>query len=178
MATFVVTAGHSNTDPGAVANGVKEAEIAVELRNIITKKLRERGHTVINDGVGKDNQPLKQAVKLIRPGAVAIEIHCNAAGSASATGVESISLPPLKGLSQRISQAIARVTKDRVRGDKGWIDQSQSARGKLAFVDAGGIILELFFLTNAAALEAYQSVKWLVATAIADELEAHHAPAA
>lgn len=170
MRIFVVSAGHSDVDPGAVANGVKEADIAEDLRNIVASKLRELGHTVITDGDGDVNQPLSEAVKLINRGELSIEIHCNAASSVSATGVESISLPKLKGLSQRLSKAIAAVTKDKVRGDGGWIDQSKSARGRLAFVNAGGIIIELFFLTNQQALEQYNATKWLVASAIADEL--------
>ncbi|MGU5698624.1 N-acetylmuramoyl-L-alanine amidase [Aeromonas allosaccharophila] len=170
MRVFVVSAGHSDVDPGAVANGVKEADIAEDLRNIVASKLREAGYTVITDGDGEVNQPLSEAVKLINRGELAIEIHCNAASSVSATGVESISLPKLKGLSQRLSKAIEAVTKDKVRGDGGWIDQSKSARGRLAFVNAGGIIIELFFLTNQQALEQYNATKWLVASAIADEL--------
>ena len=170
MAKFVVTAGHSDTDPGAVANGVTESEIAEDMRNMIAGKLRSRGHEVITDGTGSYNQPLDEAIKLVKQGNLAIEIHCNAAGSTSATGVETISLPAHKTLSQRISQAIAGVTKDKVRGDRGWIDQSQSHRGKLGYVSAGGLIIELFFLTNKQALENYQSVKWMVASAITDEL--------
>ena len=61
-------------------------------------------------------------------------------------------------------------TKDNVRGDNGWIDQSKSARGKLGFVEAGGIIVELFFLSNLGDLEQYESVNWLVASAIVAEL--------
>ena len=178
MAKFVVTAGHSDTDPGAVANGVTESEIAEDMRNMIAGKLRSRGHDVITDGTGSYNQPLNEAIKLVKQGDLAIEIHCNAAGTSSACGVETISLPKHKDLSQRISQAIAEITKDKVRGDKGWIDQSQSHRGKLGYVNAGGIIIELFFLTNKQSLDAYQSVKWVVASEITavliDWAEGHH----
>ena len=170
MGIFVVTAGHSDSDPGAVANGVREADIAKDMRNMVAKKLFDLGHQVITDGIASANQPLVEAIKLAKVGDLAIEIHCNAASSPSATGVESISMPRLKGLSQRLSKAIAAVTKDKVRGDGGWIDQSKSARGRLGFVNAGGIIIELFFLTNQQALEQYNATKWLVASAIADEL--------
>ena len=169
MTTFVVTAGHSNTDPGAVANGHKEAEIACDMRNMIAKKLRELGHSVITDGTGAVNQPLKVAISLAKQGR-AIEIHCNAASNPAATGVECIGLSKDKGLCQRLSNAIATTTKDNVRGDNGWIDQSKSARGKLGFVEAGGVIVELFFLSNKEDLERYEQVKWLVASAIAGEL--------
>ena len=58
-----------------------------------------------------------------------------------------------------------------VRGDRGWIDQSQSARGKLGYVSAGGLILEVFFISNPAEMAVYQARKWLVAQAIADVLQ-------
>lgn len=169
MNTFVVTAGHSNTDSGAVANGRREADIARDMRNMIAGKLRALGHKVITDGEGNENQPLSKAIKLVSNG-LAIEIHCNAASNPTASGVECISLPKLKGFSQRLSVAISGVIGNRVRGDGGWIDQSKSARGKLGFVEAGGIIVEMFFMSNQEELDKYDSVKWLVASAIVAEL--------
>ena len=56
------------------------------------------------------------------------------------------------------------------RCDGGWIDQSQSARGKLGYVNAGGLILEVFFISNPTEMAVYQARKWLVAQAIADVL--------
>ena len=84
--------------------------------------------------------------------------------------MECISIPKYKELCQRLSNATTETTKDNVRGDNGWIDQSKSARGKLGFVEAGGIIIELFFLSNKGDLERYGEVKWLVASAIVGEL--------
>ena len=84
--------------------------------------------------------------------------------------METISLPKDKALAQRISQAIARVMGARLRGDAGWIDQSKSARGRLGFVNAGGLIVELFFISNPAELAAWDAKKWLVASAAADVL--------
>lgn len=100
----------------------------------------------------------------------AIEIHCNAASNPAATGVECIGLHKDKELCQRISAAISSITGGKLRGDKGWIDQSQSARGKLGFVSAGGVIIELFFLSNADDLSRYESVKWLIASCVVSEL--------
>lgn len=173
MTEIVITAGHGAGDPGAVAKGVKEADLATELRDIIAIKLLDEGFTVYTDGEKGVNQPLRDALALVKahPKALAIELHCNAAANIAARGVESISLPPLKGLCQNISMAIANVLADQVRGDKGWIDQSQSARGKLGYVEAGGIIVELFFLSNPTSLAVYQSKKWLVASAIVQEIK-------
>lgn len=172
MAKFVITAGHSNTDPGAVANGRKEADIACDMRNMVALKLRQRGHTVMTDGVGGINLPLADAIMMVQDGHPAIEFHCNAASAATATGVETISRMHDKQAAQRISKAIGDVLGLRLRGDKGWIDQSQTARGRLGFVRAGGMIVELFFLTNESDLAAWDARKWLAATAVVDALEA------
>ena len=167
---FTITAGHSNTDPGAVGNGFKEAELAAELRNIVALKLRALGHTVVTDGTGTVNQPLTTAIALIRGSAVALEIHFNAA-TPTAKGVETIALPKDKALAQKLSQAIAAVLETPVRGDKGFIDQTKSARGKLGYINAGGLIIETCFISNANEIAVYQAKKWLVASAIAKTLD-------
>lgn len=170
MTTFAVTAGHSNTDPGAVANGRKEAEISCDMRNMIASKLRALGHKVFTDGDGKENQPLSKAIKLVSNG-LAIEIHCNAASNPAATGVECISLPKHKALCQRLSNAIAATTKDNVRvGIMAGLTSLNLRAESWDFVEAGGIIVELFFLSNKGDLERYDEVKWLVASAIVGEL--------
>lgn len=168
--TILLSAGHGNADPGAVANGVKEADIAVEARNIVRHKLEAAGFPAVTDGTGLDNQPLAQAVKLISGKTLAVEFHCNAAVNPQAGGVECISLPNLKAESQAIALAISRAMGIKMRGDAGWIDQTKSARGRLAFVAAGGIIVELFFLSNPAELKTWQEKKWLVCQAIADTI--------
>lgn len=167
---ILLSAGHSNADPGAVANGVKEADIAVEARNIVRHKLEAAGFPAVSDGTGSDNQPLAQAVKLISGKTLAVEFHCNASTNQSAGGVECISLPNLKAESQAIALAISKAMGTKLRGDAGWIDQTKSARGRLAFVVAGGIIVELFFLSNPAELKAWQEKKWLICQAIADAI--------
>ena len=167
---FTITAGHSNIDSGAVGNGFKEAELATELRNIVALKLRELGHTVVTDGTGTVNQPLTTAISLIRGSAVAVEIHFNAA-TPSAKGVETIALPKDKTLAQRLSQAIAGVLETPVRGDKGFIDQTKSARGRLGYVNRGGLIIEVCFITNKTEMAFYNDRKWLVASAIARTLD-------
>lgn len=167
---ILLSAGHSNADPGAVANGVKESDIAVEARNIVRHKLEATGYPAVSDGSGKDNLPLAQAVRLIAGKTLAVEFHCNASVNPLAGGVECISLLSLRDESQKISSAIAVAMDIKLRGEKGWIDQTKSARGRLAFVAAGGIIVELFFLSNPAELKTWQEKKWLICQAIADAI--------
>ena len=64
MSTFIISAGHSDKDPGAVASGVTEASIVVELRDLVADALRVDGHTVFTDGSDHINQPLREALKL------------------------------------------------------------------------------------------------------------------
>ena len=167
---IVVTAGHSDKDPGAVGQGTTEAAVALEFRNLVAERLAARGVEVITDGAGAVNLPLGDAMALVARGVVAVEFHCNAAAAEQATGVESISLPAQKELCQQLSAAVAGALGLRVRGNAGWIDQSQSHRGRLGYVQAGGIICELFFLSNARDYAAYQANKDACADAVANLL--------
>ncbi len=168
-----ITAGHSNTDPGAVNGKTKEADLVVNFRNAVTHYLREAGLQVKTDGTGTKNDPLSAAVKLIQGSSTAIEFHLNASSNSQANGVETIALPEDKKLAQAISKAIAEVTGSRLRGKDGWIDQSDSARGKLGFVSNGGLIVELGFISNPAEFAVLQAKYWLIAKASAQVIIEH-----
>lgn len=168
---FTVTAGHGDKDPGAVAKtGETEAQLMTELRDLVAVKLRAMGHEVKTDGARWENWPLVRALRLIPQADTAIELHTNAFISEKAGGVEVISLPAQREMARTIARRIAHTLEVPVRGAGGWIDQSASARGRLAFVNAGGLIVETFFLSNPEELAKYLDRKWLVASAIAESL--------
>lgn len=168
-----VTAGHSNKDPGAVNGKFKEAELVSQFRNAVAYYLREAGIQYKTDGVGTLNQDLNAAIKLIKGSSVAVEFHMNAATSKQANGIETIALPKDKKLAQDLSKAVAGVFGSRLRGDSGWIDQSQSARGKLGFISNGGLIVELGFISNEAELAQFNAKYWTAAKAVAMVLIKH-----
>ena len=173
---FTVTAGHGGNDPGAVAthNGVlyKEADMMTNLRHILAVKLRQLGHTVREDGTNPLlNLPLAHALLLVPGSCLSLELHTNSFTNPSATGVEVVSLPNRKEISQRVASAIATTLDLPLRGDKGWIDQTKTARGRLGFVRAGGLVVETFFISNPRDVTAYESKKWLVASAVAKVLD-------
>ena len=168
-----ITAGHSNSDPGAVNGKYKEADLVVNFRNAVTHYLREAGLQVKTDGTGTKNDPLSAAVKLIQGSSVAVEFHMNAAASKQANGIETIALPRDKKLAQDLSAAVASALGSRLRGDNGWIDQSKSARGRLGFINAGGLIVELGFISNDAELAAFNSKYWPAAKAVAQVIIEH-----
>lgn len=165
-----VTAGHSNTDPGAVNGKIKESELVTNFRNAVAFYLREAGLATKTDGTNSRNDPLSSALKLIKGSSIAVEFHMNAAASKQANGIETIALPRDKKLAQDLSAAVATALGSRLRGDNGWIDQSKSARGSLAYINAGGLIVELGFISNEAELAAFQARYWIAAKAVAKVL--------
>ena len=168
---YTVTAGHGGSDPGAVAaDGTTEAAIVTELRDIVASKLRSAGHQVKTDGARWQNLPLVHALTLVPGAAAAIELHMNAATHPGARGVEVISLPAQRELARTIARRIAHVLETPVRGGGGWIDQAQSARGRLGFVCAGGLVVEVGFISNPAELHMVRTRLWPVASAIVQAL--------
>lgn len=159
-----LSAGHSSIDPGAVAFNRKEADIAVEFRNLVAFYLMQAKIPHVLDGKGSENLPLAQTVKQIGRNRPALEFHCNAAGTALATGVEALSSAKDFPLAEKLCAAIAGGLGIRNRGAKA---ENAGQHHRLAFVQAGGIIVELFFLTNATDLAAYDARKWLAARDVA-----------
>ena len=174
---YLISAGHGAADPGACANGYTEVAIALDMRDLVATRLVEMRHTVFTDGGRGENLPLKQAVALVQGTDLAVELHCNAAANSQATGVEVIAPPALKVVAQRIARAIAAETGQKLRGEAGWIDQSQSQHSKLAFVQAGGLIVEMVFISNRADLSVFLGAKERVAMAIAGAICANEVAA-
>ena len=165
---IVLTAGHSNTDPGAVNGSDREADIAQDIRNIVASILRDDyGLTVRTDGEGKGNMPLREAVKLIRGSDVAVEFHTNAAANKAATGVEALSTPKNKRWCQVLSRAVAEATGWKLRGEGGFKPDNAGQHSRLAYAQAGGIVFEPFFISNDADLKLFKERKWAICRAIA-----------
>ena len=167
--TVTLTAGHSNTDPGAVNGSDREADLAQDMRNIVASILRDDyGLTVKTDGTGKGNMPLREAVKLIHGSDVAIEFHTNAAASKAATGVEALSTSKNKRWCQVLSRAVADATGWKLRGEGGYKPDNAGQHSRLAYAQAGGIVFEPFFISNDADLKLFKERKWIICRAVAD----------
>ena len=176
--TIYLSAGHSNADPGVVRTAVKnrdgkvvaaerrEADIAVEFRNMVSLYLFRAGIKHDTDGKGTENYPLNRAATVARKHDIAVEFHCNS-GPATATGAETLSAPRTMALAAQLSRAVSSGLNIRDRGAK---PENAGQHSRLAFVQAGGIIVELFFLTNTDDLRAYDERKWLAARNVAEVL--------
>lgn len=164
---ITLTAGHSNADSGAVNGAAREADIAADMRNMVVLYLRNLGVEVKTDGEGTGNLSLPQAIKLVSGSRVAVEFHCNSSTNNTARGVEALAQAKDKALCQKLCKAVAEVTGSPLRGDLGFQPENAGQHSRLGYVRAGGIILELFFITNDAELAIWNSKKWLIAKAVA-----------
>lgn len=164
---ITITAGHSNTDPGAVNGTIKEADIAQDMRNMVAYYLKSMGIEIKTDGEGKGNLPLIQAIKFIKGSRAAVEFHCNASTNKSARGVEALAQTKDKALCQRLCQAVSDITGSPLRGLSGWQPENAGQHSRLGYVRNGGIILELFFISNDSELAVWHDKKWMVAKAVA-----------
>jgi N-acetylmuramoyl-L-alanine amidase len=168
MRRIFLSAGHSTVDPGATANGRRECDLAVDLRNMVALYLERAGVPFGVDGEGAENLPLAATVALTRRrDDLEVEFHCNASDNPAATGVETLSGPRDLALGARICHAIATGLGIRNRGAK---PENAGHHSRLAFVGAGGIIVETLFITNRDDLAAWDARKWLAAKAIAGVL--------
>lgn len=171
----LLSAGHTNIkgqDRGAVGNGFIEGELAVELRDAVAAHLREMGeHQVIEDGFDGQNDPLKKALDLAKQADLAVEFHWNA-GPPTATGVEVLSKLNRQALSQTIARVIGDATGIRLRGESGWKADNSGQHHRLAFCEAGGVIVEVCFISNPNDMSKYRKNFDHVAKGIAGALAA------
>lgn len=170
MSTIVITAGHSNTDPGATNGPITEAHIVTDFRNMVAHYLASANVYFVTDGSGHNNLPLSHAIKLITPDSLAVEFHCNAFADPKATGVETLSNDDLKPLGAELCHAVSSCLRIKDRGAK---SEGSGQHSRLGFVRAGGLILELFFLSNPDDLKAYMDKKWVLARSVANVLMRH-----
>ena len=157
MKKILVSAGHSTVppqDPGAVGNGYKEAVEALKLRDTTAIYLRAKGVTVLEDGSDGVSEPLTKAIALARQADIAVEFHFNA-GPATATGIEILAKPNKKALAQKIGLAIAKATGLRLRGETGWKADNSGFHNRLGFAEAGGLIIEVCFISNSNDMKTY-----------------------
>lgn len=168
MKYIFISAGHSHTDPGAPGSGVREADIVLEFRDLLANALEARGVQFQRDGREGENLPLSQAVMMAADADIAVEFHCNAFGSLSVSGVETLSGPEHVELGARICEVVSETLGIPNRGAKG---ESSGQHSRLAFISRGrGIIVELFFISNPDDVEKYRRLKIALAEELANLL--------
>lgn len=165
LRSVMISAGHSDTVPGIVANGYKEADIVQRFRDVVSVKLQLLGIEHLLDGEPGENLPLREAVKVAATCEIAIEFHANGGGP-GATGVETL----CQAHNKPLGAALCRVTAD-VLGiaNRGAKPEGSGQHSRLAFVsDGDGIIHELFFLSNANDLHQFLTYQDELAQRVAE----------
>jgi N-acetylmuramoyl-L-alanine amidase len=82
--------GHGGSDPGAVGHGLHEADITLQVARLLKKELTAAGHEVLMTR-GKDKYvSLGQRAMMANAwnADLFVSLHCNAAATASAMGLE------------------------------------------------------------------------------------------
>jgi N-acetylmuramoyl-L-alanine amidase len=169
-----VSAGHNSQsknikqDPGAMANGYKEGDLAIILRNLVTAELTKAGVKFSTDS---NEESLSQYLSRIQTGngSVVLEFHFDAATPA-ATGATSL----IGTDADRLDKAFAKELVDtaaRIQGinNRGVKSEAESHRGRLGLMREQGIVclLEVGFITNIGDLNAFLAKKELLAKEIA-----------
>lgn len=165
--SLFISAGHSYADPGAAGHGYTEAGIVLEFRDLLAAYLR--GKVVFDkDGQTGENLPLREAIGAAKTHDIAVEFHCNAFTSPAATGVETLSARDHYPLGNAICRAVSQTLDINNRGAKG---EASGQHSRLGFISrGGGIIVELFFISNRSDLTRYLDARQRLATAIGDVL--------
>jgi len=171
-----ISAGHNpngvKKDSGAVGNGLHEANLAVEIRDLVITALKAKGIKYVCD---QDTETLSQYLSRIQTGigSVVLEFHFDAAASPTATGCTAL----IEGEADAFDRSFAKKLVDTTATtlgikNRGVISEAESHRGRLGLMREDGIIclLEVCFITNKDDIAKYNANKSKLAVQIADIL--------
>jgi N-acetylmuramoyl-L-alanine amidase len=154
---IILDAGHGMSnrksgsfDPGAVSNGVRESDVAIDWVNELRTILRSLGHRVIRTRIdNKDPAPIGQRANIARQygGEIMISIHCNAANGTT-NGTETFYRGESnKSKAEVINTALVNALSTRNRGAKTEASSQHARLAIMAFQPC--FLVELGFIDHA-----------------------------
>lgn len=154
--TIVIDPGHGGHDSGAVANGLQEKDVVLDVGQRAADKLRASGANVIMTRSSDQFIALEERAAIAnRANAdIFVSIHANAAAATSATGTESYHFPTStngRRLAGNIQNELVSHLGTRDRGVK---DANFSVLRNTAMP---AVLLELGFITNAGEADRMKS---------------------
>lgn len=166
---IIISAGHGGNDPGAVANGYTERDLAIEFRELLVKELLLLGVKPLTD----DNKnALKQTLAWLTgkysSKDILLDIHWNAASS-KARGTEVIVPDNASIFENNFAKNILNVFVSNGFINRGVKPESQTARKRLGWMrpPAENILIEVAFITNILDMNLYQNLKYKLAKELA-----------
>ena len=101
MAKVFIGVGHGGKDPGAVGNGLHEADLNLAIALACRDELERHGVTVGMSRVTDENDPVGDEAKECNAFApdLGLDIHCNAGGFADDSRIQTLEITCCDGLS-------------------------------------------------------------------------------
>lgn len=149
MPTIFLDAGHSRKEAGAKANGLDEALLAIEIRDLVVQKLR--GATGYNVFVIGDGLTLKETIANINDEAgkddIAIALHFNANNNPDLKGVEAYYYKDSK-VAECFTRNICAITGQVNRGARADTETFVGSLGFVRKLPCRSVLIECGYLTN------------------------------
>jgi N-acetylmuramoyl-L-alanine amidase len=149
--TIVIDAGHGGNDPGAVANGLQEKEINLDVSLRLETRLKAAGANVVMTRRSDWYPSLAERVRVANNAKadIFISVHANAAGATSASGTETFFDAAYWGgdskkLAENLQTEMIDKLKTRDRGVK------QQGFYVIRNTTMPSVLVELGFMTNKA----------------------------
>ena len=166
---IIISAGHGGNDPGAVANGYTERDLAIEFRELLVKELLLLGvKPLIDDNKNDLKQTLAWLTGKYSSKDILLDIHWNAASS-KARGTEVIVPDNASIFENNFAKNILNVFVSNGFINRGVKPESQTARKRLGWMrpPAENILVEMGFITNLLDINLYQNLKYKLAKELA-----------
>ena len=166
---IIISAGHGGNDPGAVANGYTERDLAIEFRELLVKELLLLGvKPLIDDNKNALKQTLAWLTGKYSSKDILFDIHWNAASS-KARGTEVIVPDNASIFENNFAKNILNVFISNGFVNRGVKPESQTARKRLGWMrpPAENILIEMGFITNLLDINLYQNLKYKLAKELA-----------
>ena len=166
---IIISAGHGGNDPGAVANGYTERDLAIEFRELLVKELLLLGvKPLIDDNKNALKETLAWLTGKYSSKDILLDIHWNAASS-KARGTEVIVPDNASIFENNFAKNILNVFVSNGFVNRGVKPESQTARKRLGWMrpPAENILIEMGFITNLLDINLYQNLKYKLAKELA-----------
>lgn len=167
-----ISAGHGGSDPGAVANGVKEKDLNLSIALACRDELKRHGVEVKMSRAKDENDPLSEEIKECNAYApdLAVSIHNNAGGGDGAEAFYHYGGGKSKTLAENILAEVVKVGQNSRGAKVRKNSQGKDYYGFIRETSAPAVIVECAFVDNATDLKilASESDRQKVGRAIAN----------